>query len=75
MITTSNELLTKARELAAQLQLDIAQASTRLEHIRLTARANEAALLLQDVERLFTTGEIPGEINDDANLQTFNEAS
>ena len=74
MITTSNELLTKARELAAQLQLDISQASTRLEHIRLTARANEAALLLQDVEQLFTTGEIPGEINDDAHLQTFNEA-
>jgi hypothetical protein len=70
MITTSNELLTKARQLAAQLQLDIAQASTRLEHIRLTARANEAALLLQDIERLFTTGEI----NDDAHLQTFNEA-
>jgi hypothetical protein len=70
MITTSNELLTKARQLAAQLQLDISQASTRLEHIRLTARANEAALLLQDIERLFTTGEI----NDDAHLQTFNEA-
>jgi hypothetical protein len=61
----SNELLTKARELAAQLEADIAQASTRMEHIRLTARANEAVLLLQDLEMLFTTGEI---------IETFNQS-
>lgn len=55
------KLLTKARELASQLAADVNQASTRLEHIRLTARANEAALLLQDLEKLLTTGEIDDE--------------
>ena len=55
------KLLTKARELAAQLSADVNQASTRLEHIRLTARANEAAHLLQDLEKLLTTGEIDDE--------------
>ena len=52
------KLLTKARELASQLAADVNQASTRLEHIRLTTRANEAALLLQDLEKLLTTGEL-----------------
>ena len=55
------KLLMKARELASQLAADVHQASTRLEHIRLTARANEAALLLQDLEKLLTTGEIDDE--------------
>ena len=55
------QLLTNARELAAQLAEDVSQASTRLEHIRLTARANEAANLLQALEKLLTTGEIDDE--------------
>ena len=55
------QLLTNARELAAQLAEDVNQASTRLEHIRLTARANEAANLLQALEKLLTTGEIDDE--------------
>ena len=53
--------LTNARELAAQLAEDVSQASTRLEHIRLTARANQAANLLQALEKLLTTGEIDDE--------------
>jgi len=59
MSSAQDQLLTNARELASQLAADVSQASTRLEHIRLTARANEAALLLQDLEELLT-----GETND-----------
>lgn len=55
------QLLTNARELASQLAEDVNQASTRLEHIRLTARANEAANLLKGLEKLLTTGEIDDE--------------
>lgn len=60
-MSSDPQLLTNARELAAQLAEDVSQASTRLEHIRLTARANEAALLLQALEKLLTTGEIDDE--------------
>jgi hypothetical protein len=61
MRSSDPQLLTNARELAAQLAEDVSQASTRLEHIRLTARANEAANLLQALEKLLTTGEIDDE--------------
>jgi hypothetical protein len=60
-MSSDPQLLTNARELAAQLAEDVNQASTRLEHIRLTARANEAANLLQALEKLLTTGEIDDE--------------
>jgi hypothetical protein len=60
-MSSDPQLLTNARELAAQLAEDVSQASTRLEHIRLTARANEAANLLQALEKLLTTGEIDDE--------------
>ena len=62
------QLLTNARELASQLAADVNQASTRLEHIRLTARANEAALLLQALEKLLTTGEIDDQEDEPRNL-------
>jgi len=61
MHSSDPQLLTNARELASQLAADVSQASTRLEHIRLTARANEAANLLQALEKLLTTGEIDDE--------------
>jgi hypothetical protein len=61
MHSSDPQLLTNARELASHLAADVNQASTRLEHIRLTARANEAALLLQALEKLLTTGEIDDE--------------
>lgn len=44
------EILEAARELAAQLLTDVKSASTRVEHIRLTARANEAAHLVEKLE-------------------------
>jgi hypothetical protein len=49
-----NELLTNARELAQQLQSDISQAATRVDHIRMTARANEAWKIVQELEKLLT---------------------
>jgi hypothetical protein len=45
-----NEALEAARELAAQLLTDVQFAATRVEHIRLTARANEAAHLVEKLE-------------------------
>ena len=46
-----NELTDLASELAARLQEDILLARTREEHIRLTARANEAAHLAAEAAR------------------------
>ena len=39
-----------AKDLAQQLADDVKLASTRIEHVRLTTRANEAALLVQQIE-------------------------
>ena len=49
-----NELLTEATHLAQQLEADIQQASTRVDHIRMTARANEAWKLVKILEELVT---------------------
>jgi len=48
---TMNNLTELAAELAARLQEDIILAKTREEHIRLTARANEAAHLAAEAAR------------------------
>jgi hypothetical protein len=39
-----------AKDLAQLLADDVKLASTRIEHVRLTTRANEAALLVQQIE-------------------------
>jgi hypothetical protein len=49
-----NELLTEATKLAQQLESDISQAATRVDHIRMTARANEAWNLVRILEKLST---------------------
>jgi len=41
--------LEKLEELAARLQEDIVLAKSREEHVRLTARANEAAAIVQEI--------------------------
>jgi phosphotransferase system HPr-like phosphotransfer protein len=46
-----------AAELAVNLLEDVRLASTRIEHIRLTARANEAARLVEQIERLIQSEE------------------
>jgi hypothetical protein len=43
-------LLEYARVLASQMLDDVKLASTRIEHVRLTARANEAAHLVSMLE-------------------------
>jgi hypothetical protein len=50
----TDALLEEAQQLAQQLQEDIRLASTRIEHVRLTARANEAALLAERLKELIT---------------------
>lgn len=46
----NEEILEAARLLAAQLLTDVDTAANRVDHIRLTARANEAAHLLTRLE-------------------------
>jgi len=54
---TSSNLASQARDLAARLHEDIVLARSREEHIRLTARANEAAALADALasDRVITT--------------------
>jgi phosphotransferase system HPr-like phosphotransfer protein len=47
------DILFAAREHAASLINDVELASTREEHIRLTARANEAENLVTDLQALY----------------------
>lgn len=52
---TLNDILVTAREHAERLHQDVQLASTRIEHVRVTARANEARNLVHYLETL--TGE------------------
>jgi hypothetical protein len=53
-VTDLLEILAKAREHAARLKNDIELCSSREEHIRISARANEADLLLDSLAMLYT---------------------
>lgn len=59
-MTTINELVELARLHFNHLQADITNASTRIEHIRLTTLAQEAANLLTNLEN-FAAATEPGE--------------
>lgn len=48
------EILEAARAHAASLHDDIKQAANRVDHIRITTRANEAEHLVQYLEQLLT---------------------
>ena len=48
-------VLALAQELSTRLQEDIKLSSTRIEHVRVTARANEAVNLLKALESLLET--------------------
>jgi len=52
MINELEEISFKIREHAASLLNDVEQAATREEHIRLSARANEAEALSDTIQRL-----------------------
>jgi phosphotransferase system HPr-like phosphotransfer protein len=51
-LTELEEILYAAREHAASLTSDLELAATREEHVRLTARTNEAETLVTRLERL-----------------------
>ena len=51
-VTQLEEALYQLREHAARLINDVELASTREEHIRLTARANEAETLVNSLEKI-----------------------
>jgi hypothetical protein len=51
-------LLQYARALANQMNEDVKLASTRIEHVRLTARANEAAHLVMMLEEQLSESKI-----------------
>ena len=51
-LTDLEEILYSAREHAACLSNDLELAATREEHVRLTARTNEAENLVTSLERL-----------------------
>jgi phosphotransferase system HPr-like phosphotransfer protein len=50
-LTDLEEILYAAREHAASLTSDLELAATREEHVRLTARTNEAENLVAQLER------------------------
>ena len=51
---TVEQILEAAREHAERLQEDIKQAGNRVDHIRMTTRANEAQHLVTFLEQLQT---------------------
>ena len=55
MINEIEEIAYRLREHAASLLNDVEQAATREEHIRLTARANEAEALGDTIQRLLVS--------------------
>ena len=61
---TLNEVIEKFVELTDNLHSDVRLASTRLEHIRLTARANEATNLLHNLMNLQADDENKDQITD-----------
>lgn len=63
-MTTINELIEAARLHLNHVQADITNASTRIEHIRITALAQEAANLLTNLEKFAaaTAEDLPGKL-------------
>lgn len=55
---TLNDILEEAYQHAERLSQDVKLASTRIEHVRVTARANEAANLLHHLQKLTEDNEI-----------------
>lgn len=49
---TLNDIIETARQHAERLHEDVRLASTRIEHVRVTARANEAANILHYLQTL-----------------------
>lgn len=56
------EILNLAEEHAQRLAADIPLCTTRAEHIRVTARANEAAHILAALQKFFSEAASDGDI-------------
>ena len=56
-----SEIIEMARLHAVRVQSDVNLASTRIEHVRVTARANEAQNLYESLLKLNGTGETDAE--------------
>ena len=54
---TISDMATQARALATQLAADVEKAGNREDHIRISARANEAASLADKLEELNVSNE------------------
>ena len=52
---TADHIKNLAHELAERLKEDIQKAGNREDHIRISARANEADLLVQGLNQMFDT--------------------
>lgn len=52
---TADQIRNLAHELAERLKEDIQKAGNREDHIRISARANEADLLVQGLNQMFDT--------------------
>jgi hypothetical protein len=62
---TAEHIKNLALELVERLKEDILQAGNRESHIRASARANEADLLLNGLNQMFDTSTIDDDLQED----------
>jgi hypothetical protein len=62
---TAEHIKNLALELAERLKEDILQAGNRESHIRASARANEADLLLQGLNQMFDTSAVDDDLQEE----------
>lgn len=62
---TAEKIKQLAEELVERLKEDIHKAGNRESHIRASARANEADLLLQGLNQMFDSSTVQDDDNDD----------
>jgi hypothetical protein len=62
---TAEHIKNLAQELVERLKEDILQAGNRESHIRASARANEADLLLEGLNQMFDTSTVDDDLQED----------
>jgi hypothetical protein len=62
---TADHIKNLAHGLAERLKEDIQKAGNREDHIRISARANEADLLLQGLNQMFDTSSSDDDLQED----------
>lgn len=66
---TAEKIKQLAEELVDRLKEDIHKAGNRESHVRASARANEADLLLQGLNQMFDSSTVQDDDNSNDNLQ------